>query len=218
MSELSPQAQAFLDNSDVDWVIDEVRQRIMTGDLDDLDVTADLLLEGAEQEDASLDDETAEELTTHLWAESLDTAEEWADRTTDVDRVMAAFESLVEQDISVGVFVDWPEMELQDDDRGGVVIWVNEWERMSWTETTEIAIHFAGVTSSDAEIGQALFDALTAAGLKPGAPQDGSLALPVLWQWHVSDPDDEDFDDEEEFDDADPDNDDLANKDQPDLR
>lgn len=190
MPELTPAAQTFLAHDDLTWVVDDLRQRIMTGDLVDLEEAVELLVESASDEDHELDDEVAEELVTHLWRECHQTAHAWADQITDVDRVIAVLEALAESDVKVGLYTDWADLELTDQDPGGVLVWVNEWENLSWTASSDLRISYQGREATDAELAAGLIEGLDAAGLTPSAPADGHVSVPVVWRWHVEDPDD----------------------------
>lgn len=177
--------QAILDNDDYQKTLDDVRERIMTGDIDELEDAVDLIIEGLEGTEDEIEEDAAEQLATRIWAECAQTAEEWAEDTTDVDKVMTAFEALAEKDIVVGLYTDWPSLELSDEDRGGVLVWVNEWENLSHEEVRSLRIGYMGMAEDDDTIGAELVEALTEAGLKPEPPAESLVAVPVLWRWHV---------------------------------
>lgn len=48
VEKLSPKAQALLENTDVSWVFDDVRDRIMGGDIEEIDDAQELILEELE--------------------------------------------------------------------------------------------------------------------------------------------------------------------------
>ena len=152
----------------------------------DVDVDRDLdpdAPEDTDDPDADLE-ELAEELATHVWRECREIAQAWDGETTDADRVLTAFVALEERRIAVGLFTDWSDIEPRA--RGGVLIWVNEWENLSHDEQRPLRIGYVAYDeATDAEIASDLVAALRDAGLDPSEPADGTVTVPVLWRWHV---------------------------------
>lgn len=235
---LSPKAQLLWENEQLTWVFEDVRDRIMGGDIDDLEDAVEMILEELEshadevvdyddnqefggpfdtddevdaREDPNADvdvdrdldpdapedtddpdadlEELAEELATRVWRECREIAQAWDDETTDADRVLTALAALMERRIAAGVFADWADLEPRE--RGGVLIWVNEWENLSHEEQRPLSIGYVAYDeATDGEIASDLVAALRDAGLEPGEPADGTVTVPVLWRWHVESLDD----------------------------
>ena len=198
-TDLSPDAAALLTAEENADVIADLRQRILMGDMGNLEEAEEYLLEALE--DADEDATPADEVVRHLWTECHHLAQQWEDEQTDVDRLMDAFEHLVDQDISCGLFTDWASLELTDEDKGGVLVWVNAWEDLSHEEPRDLIIGYTGTGASDEEVGDALVAALRAQGLEPQEPVDSSVRVPVLWRWPVDDPADLEGDELEDLDD-----------------
>lgn len=185
-----PTVAAILADDEARDVLEDVSLRVLNGDLTDPSEAGELLYEGLDDVDLLPEDEREAMsalvvLTAQLWIEAHATAEAWADEHTDVDRVVEAFTALDNQGIETGWFTDWPSLELAEDARGGVLIWVNAWEDLSHAETRDLTITFVGQQASDEEVGADLVAALRAAGLQPGEPDNGQVVVPVLWRHHV---------------------------------
>lgn len=230
---LSSKAQLLWENEQIEWVFEDVRDRIMGGDVDEFEDAVELILEeleshaevvvdhddnqefgdpcdtdderdSREDPDVDVDDardldpdapedtddpdadleELAEELAAHVWQNCREIAQAWDDETTDADRVLTAFSALQERRIAVGMFTDWADIEPRE--RGGVLVWVNDWENLSHEEQRPLRIGYVAYDeATDAEIASDLVAALRDAGLEPSEPAEGSVTVPVLWRWHV---------------------------------
>ncbi len=185
-----PELAAWLGEHAGHWIVEDLVQRIMCGEIIFLSDAAEHLAEGIEEEDLAPDgprdaEDAAGPLARQLWRYCETAAEAWTDEHTDADRVIEAFESLAERGIACGVFTDFEDLELDESDPGGVIIWVNEWENLDPRERRDLTITFAGLDQPDETIGRELVDALRGAGLEPGEPQDETVTVPVVWKWHV---------------------------------
>lgn len=230
---LSSKAQLLWENEQIEWVFEDVRDRIMGGDVDEFEDAVELILEELEshadevvdyddnqefgdpydtddekdsREDPDVDvdghhdlapdapedtddpdadlEELAEELAAHVWQNCREIAQTWDNETTDADRVLTAFSALQERRIAAGMFTDWADIEPRE--RGGVLIWVNDWENLSHEEQRPLRIGYVAYDeATDAEIASDLVAALRDAGLEPSEPAEGSVTVPVLWRWHV---------------------------------
>lgn len=204
--DLSEAARRVLASEEATDVIEDLHQRMLTGSMLDPDEAEEFMAEGLEDTAAAPEDEeeleeVTAELSRALARDCGSLWRSWEGQETDVRRLFRAFNTLIDdKDISCGLFTDWPSLELTDEERGGVLVWVNAWEDLSPFEERELMIGYVGQTASDEEVGRDLFDALVGAGLRPQEPVDGSVIVPVLWRL-PNDLDDEDFEDDDEEDD-----------------
>ena len=184
-------AQRLIDSGEIDDVLDELGQRILTGAIVGLDGATEHLAE--QLLNSRLDhrdthgsvEHIAAALARHVWSNCERTARRWEGQTTDTDRLLTAFAELENAGIASGLFTDWKTMNVPQEQRGAVLVRRDDWQDLSFLRRKRLTISFMGLNGDGAEIGPELTRALRAAGLAASAPNHGKVTVQVLWKWHV---------------------------------
>ncbi|WP_143336745.1 DUF6891 domain-containing protein [Corynebacterium pacaense] len=174
------------------WFIDDLRRRILNGDILDPEDAYDHLEEVLEDEDpgelpGDIGD-LAVDIVNALWEEAFALADGWAEETTDVDRLVAAFEDLIDNhDIDAGIFTDHASIQARPGQRGVALVWVNAWEELSHESTTGLAVTTASRSEdvSDDAIAAEVAMVLSGHGLAVTGTDAQGVGLDVLWRHHV---------------------------------
>ncbi|OYN89488.1 DUF6891 domain-containing protein [Parenemella sanctibonifatiensis] len=182
----------------LDRLMEEARQRILTGEADELEDVEAFLAGGLTGAGAPADEDSdPDDLAAQLWSECYELASEWEDLQTDVDRLADAFEILEDSGVQCRLFSNWDDVTITARHRGAVLVSADAWRRLSPEERRPLTLTWTGGCASDRQVAKQILTALEMAGLQPTQRGDDTLTVPVLWRWHV-DPLDDDGDDDDD--------------------
>lgn len=182
------------------WVLRDVYERILTGQLLDPHEACDLLhgyLEDGELHSLptsiaasyELDaDQSVEMIVRTLWNAAEDTALTWDSEFTDTDRFYEAIYDLHEEaNIDIAIFSSIFDVDIRSGQRGAGALPGNAWQDFNPAIPTEITIPVDSrrldILISEVAINVA--DAFTFMGLNAKVNDDYSVTITVTWRHHV---------------------------------